>query len=107
MRVSTRSLAALCVVILIALVVLAAPSGLALAQRGNGDVAASIAGAGISLLCCPAWFIINILLLVWVYNDAKNRGENGAMWALIVLVGGIIGIIFWLIVRPKAKIGSM
>jgi hypothetical protein len=50
------------------------------------------------------WFIVAILLCVWVYRDAKVRGENATLWLIIVLIAGIIGLIIWLIVRPKKKV---
>lgn len=49
------------------------------------------------------WLIIAILLCVWVYRDAQSRGENAALWLLIVLITGIIGLIIWLIIRPEKK----
>lgn len=45
-------------------------------------------------------FIAWLLVAVWVYKDAKKRGENGALWAIIIIVGGLIGIILWLVFRP-------
>jgi TctA family transporter len=45
------------------------------------------------------WFVVAILIAVWVYRDAEKRGENGALWLIIVLITGIIGLIIWLIVR--------
>ncbi len=48
-------------------------------------------------------FIIWILLAVWVYKDAKKRGENAVLWLLVVLLTGIIGLIIYLLVRPKEK----
>jgi len=45
-------------------------------------------------------FLINILILVWVYKDAKKRGASGALWVIVVLFTGIIGLIIWLVVRP-------
>lgn len=50
------------------------------------------------------WLIIAVLLCVWVYRDAKTRGENAALWLIIVLIAGIIGLIVWLIVRPNRKV---
>ena len=50
------------------------------------------------------WLIVAVLLCVWVYRDAKARGENAALWLIIVLIAGIIGLIIWLIVRPKKKV---
>ncbi len=53
------------------------------------------------------WFVVAILIAVWVYRDAESRGESGALWLIIVLVTGIIGLIIWLIVRgDKPKVTS-
>ena len=46
------------------------------------------------------WFIVFIVIALWVYKDAEKRGSSGALWLIIVLLAGIIGIIIWLIVRP-------
>jgi len=45
-------------------------------------------------------FIICIVLAIWVYKDAQKRGSSGALWLIIVLITGIIGLIIWLVVRP-------
>ena len=45
-------------------------------------------------------FIIWIVLAIWVYKDAEKRDSSGALWLIIVIVTGIIGLIIWLIVRP-------
>ena len=44
--------------------------------------------------------IIGIVLAIWVYKDAEKRGSSGALWLIIVLITGIIGLIIWLVVRP-------
>lgn len=44
--------------------------------------------------------IICIVLAIWVYKDAQKRGSSGALWLIIVLLTGIIGLIIWLVVRP-------
>ncbi|MFQ6071063.1 MAG: zinc ribbon domain-containing protein [Candidatus Aminicenantales bacterium] len=46
-----------------------------------------------------ALFILWIVVIVWVYRDAERRGMNGVLWALLVLIGNIIGLIIYLIVR--------
>ncbi len=59
----------------------------------------------------PVWFclfgvigfVIQLVLAIWVYGDANNRGENGTLWLIVFLVGGIIGLIIWLIVRPPIQ----
>ncbi|MCK4424571.1 hypothetical protein KAU93_02710 [Candidatus Bathyarchaeota archaeon] len=57
-------------------------------------------GLGLLILLIPiVWFIIAILLCIWVYRDAQSRGMNGALWLIIVLIAGIIGLIIYLVVR--------
>jgi len=58
--------------------------------------------AGITgIVCCLPiiWLVVAILLCVWVYRDAQRRGMNGALWLIIVIIAGIIGLIIYLIVR--------
>lgn len=43
--------------------------------------------------------VVWIVLAVWVYRDANERGMDAAIWLLIVLLTGIIGLIIYLIVR--------
>ncbi len=45
------------------------------------------------------WCVIAIALAIWVYKDAEERGMEGALWLIIVLLLGIIGLIIYLIVR--------
>jgi len=47
--------------------------------------------------------IIHLIVLIWLYKDAERRGESGVLWLLVGLIAGIIGLIIWLIVRPKEK----
>jgi len=44
-------------------------------------------------------YLIGIGLAVWVYNDAKKRDMNAAVWLLIVLLTSFIGCIIFLKVR--------
>ena len=59
---------------------------------------------GLSLIACAVgviiWFVIWILIAIWVYRDAEKRGSSGALWLIIVILLGLIGIIIWLVVRP-------
>ena len=54
--------------------------------------------AGLSLGAL-AIFALLIAILVWVYRDAEKRGMNGVLWALVVFVGHIVGLVIYLIVR--------
>ena len=51
------------------------------------------------MVCMVVMLIISILIAVWVYRDAKSRGMSGALWLIIVLIAGIIGLIIYLVVR--------
>jgi hypothetical protein len=48
-----------------------------------------------SLVLLVVWIIV----IVWVYRDAERRGMNGVLWALLVLIGNLIGLLIYLIVR--------
>ncbi len=69
----------------------------------NGLVEMLIA-AGL-LLFYVVMFIIAILIAVWVYRDAKKRYPPGSstpvVWLIVALLFGILGLIIYLIVRPK------
>jgi hypothetical protein len=59
--------------------------------------------AGIGALLCflpIIGFIIAIAIGVWMYRDAEKRGKNGTLWLLVGLIGGLIGLIIWIVVRP-------
>ena len=45
------------------------------------------------------WFVIGILILFWVYQDAESHGMSGLLWAIIVFFLNIIGLILYLVVR--------
>jgi hypothetical protein len=95
---SPRRFTHLALLALVALIVLVAPSITVFAQS-DGDVAgamAGLAGAGISLVCTGIWVVVAIILVIWVYNDANKRGANGCLWALIVFVGGVFGLLIYL-----------
>ncbi len=56
--------------------------------------------------CNWTWIIgaiIWLIIVVWVYKDAKRRGKSGALWAFFTLILPLIGLLIWLIVRPKKR----
>jgi RNA polymerase subunit RPABC4/transcription elongation factor Spt4 len=50
---------------------------------------------GFSLFFCIVW----IAVIIWVYKDAERRGMSGILWALLVFIGNLIGLLIYLIVR--------
>lgn len=68
------------------------------------DAGHSIGGAFtfIPLMVLPlALLALWLFVCVWVYNDAQKRGMNGVLWALLVFIGHVIGLIIYLIVRSE------
>jgi RNA polymerase subunit RPABC4/transcription elongation factor Spt4 len=53
-----------------------------------------------------AMLIIWIFVIVWVYKDAERRGMNGILWALLVFIGNLIGLLIYLIVRSDITSGE-
>lgn len=49
-----------------------------------------------------ALLVLWIVVIVWVYRDAERRGMNGVLWALLVLIGNLIGLLIYLIVRTDS-----
>jgi len=61
-------------------------------------------GLGLLFIFLPIiWLVIAILLCIWVYRDAESRGMNGALWLIIVLITGIVGLIIYVVVRKEKQ----
>ncbi len=43
--------------------------------------------------------LVHLLLAVWVGRDAARRSDNAAVWAVGTLVGGILGLALYLVLR--------
>lgn len=46
-------------------------------------------------------FFIWVAVIIWVYRDAERRGMSGILWALLVFIGNLIGLLIYLIVRAE------
>ena len=63
--------------------------------------------AGGAVLCFGGilvWLVINIAILVWVIRDAQSRGASAGAWVVIVILFGILGLLAYLVARPKGKL---
>ncbi|MFQ6124865.1 MAG: hypothetical protein ACE5R6_09735 [Candidatus Heimdallarchaeota archaeon] len=56
---------------------------------------------GFGMLMMIPWFIFGTFLAVWVYHDVEARGQNGALWLVLVFFTMVIGFIIWLLVRSE------
>jgi len=45
-----------------------------------------------------------VLVLIWVYRDAERRGMSGILWLLLVLIGNIVGLVIYAIVRSERSV---
>ncbi len=53
------------------------------------------------LLAIPMGFLIYWLALpLWVYLDARERGDRGWVWAMFVLIGNVVAIMSYILSRP-------
>jgi hypothetical protein len=51
------------------------------------------------------WVAAGVILLIWVYKDAKARGDqNAVIWIVVMLLAGPVGALVWLLARPKGNI---
>jgi RNA polymerase subunit RPABC4/transcription elongation factor Spt4 len=59
--------------------------------------------AGFSLFAL-AFLALWIAIIVWVYGDAEKRGMSGVLWALIVFIGHLVGLLIYVLVRSDRPI---
>ena len=81
--------------------------------RSAGDFGHSFRGwfdgfgplASIPLLVLPiALILLWGAVLIWVYRDAEKRGMSGILWLLLVLIGNVIGLLIYAIVRSETPV---
>jgi hypothetical protein len=67
---------------------------------------ANKAAAGVMLWAVGAtvvYLAFSVAFCLWVFKDAKARGLDGALWVLIVFVGGLVGLLLYLVVRGQPR----
>ena len=61
--------------------------------------------ASIPLIVLPvALILLWGAVLIWVYRDAEMRGMSGILWLLLVLIGNVIGLLIYAIVRSETPV---
>lgn len=79
-------------------------------SRSVGHLAPSISGwfhgfgaiGRFALFFLPAALLVLWgAVLIWVYRDAEQRGMSGILWLLLVLIGNVIGLLIYAIVRSE------
>lgn len=61
--------------------------------------------ASVPLVVFPiALIVLWGAVLIWVYRDAEMRGMSGILWLLLVLIGNVIGLLIYAIVRSETPV---
>lgn len=60
----------------------------------------------IFLLIAILLILSGIFIATWVYRDAKSRGLNGGLWAIVIIISGVfLGLLLYFLVgREKEQI---
>lgn len=64
-------------------------------------------GTGFAVCCLIALAIVvvvNLALVVWLLQDANNRGASPGAWILVFLIFGPLALLGYMIVRPRGKL---
>lgn len=51
-------------------------------------------------------FLLPLIALIWIYNDAEERYGEGCLWVIVILVFSWFGIIFYLLMRFFTRRGE-
>ena len=82
--------------------------GAARAFRGSGHWFSGFGDwgpLGIPMFILPvALLALWVLVLIWVYRDAERRGMSGILWLLLVLIGNIVGLLIYAIIRSERPV---
>ena len=72
------------------------------ASDDAANAAAGLAALGCTTIPCIIGLAIQIGLAVWVYKDATKRGmENAVLLTVVTALTGLIGLLIYLLMRPK------
>jgi hypothetical protein len=78
-------------------------------SQSNADAMAGCAACGafgfIVLIIGGGSMVVWILVAIWAAKDATARGmDNGALWVVLILFTGLIGLIIYLVTRPPGEL---
>ncbi|MBK7202232.1 hypothetical protein [Candidatus Amarolinea dominans] len=87
------------VAVIILLLALASP---AFAQGGD-TLGVGLSLGAICLIVIPI-VAVYVWMILWIRKDAAQRGQSGCMPIALVLIFGPIGLVIWLLMRPKDQV---
>ena len=72
------------------------------ASDDAANAAGALAALGCGIIPCIIGVAIQIALAIWVYKDATKRGmENAVLLTVVTALTGLIGLLIYLLMRPK------
>jgi ABC-type transport system involved in multi-copper enzyme maturation permease subunit len=83
------------------LVLLALPFVAFAQTTDDGGILGGLLASTTSIICCIAYWVIGIAIVVWVYRDASSRGESAILWVIIVLLLNWIGLVLYLLLGRR------
>ena len=92
------------IALLFAMITLFSPmaTGQSTGEESSEDMGILVSFVVLASVC--GLVIVWIVTSIWTYKDAKEKGKSGAPWLLISLLLPFIGVLIWIIVRPKVKV---
>jgi hypothetical protein len=72
-----------------------------------GCAACGVAGVFgvLMIIIAVASTVVWVLVAIWAAKDAKARGmDNSALWVVLILFTGLIGLIIYLVTRPSGEL---
>jgi uncharacterized membrane protein YraQ (UPF0718 family) len=85
-------------------IALAAAASIALPQSAFAASDDSSGAASCCVVALVIFAVVNLALVVWLMNDAHNRGASPGGWILVFLLFGPIALLAYMIVRPRGKL---
>lgn len=78
-------------------------TGVAIAQEGVVGIFKSVTASYASLQIFVDLVIALVLIMIWMWHDAKKQGRRVWPWILITLAAGAFGPLLYLITRQTPK----
>lgn len=72
-----------------------------LAETASGDQHKRTQRGYINLGMCICAVALILFIALWVFTDARRRGTHPALWGTLALLGNVVTLTVYLIVRPE------
>jgi len=87
-----------------ALLAIAAIPALAISHDVDDEEMRAACGvcAGVALLVPLVMLVTSVIIAVWVYRDAEDRGDrNAVLWSVLGFIFNLVGLLIYLLARKQ------